>query len=739
MSAMPTFPSFDRLWMAMIVLPFLLCWLTSVAGQQVTPSPDEGAASQPTADSVDGPFPTFNFTASLSSVLSQYNIPGGVVSLISLPTSSAQSRLASSLLQPPPLCPYFVNGLSAAGVRRVGSSTAVNVSDAFHHGSNTKAMTALLVNQQVERGRLRWNQTLASLFPYLPWSDGTPHESLNRSAGYFAGSPYAANITIDASWHTVSIQQLLTHTSGIDTGAGQYQQLLPALFGLESSLEPIALRRINVSDSNTTFPVPSRQYFLQQMLSLPVPFPSHSVNEASSLGYSYSNYNYMLLGCVLEELHGRAWELIIGELFARLAMLSAGFGPPEIDVYTSQAAPQQPWPHYMHDEQWQAVGLGYPYQAIDNPEALGPAGTVHASLVDWARLTACHLLEGRGENSTTAEPAPLLLLPATWAKVHSPFVWPATGRVATAYSLSGYVSIAGFPVGWGDTQLAHDGSNGEWYSRSSVYLHGSQPFAVLAAFNAAPSIAADAMTALFDAVTGRYTRWLDAQQRRGQTCNTSSASSYNSSNAPISILNGTYYARWRVDTVYLTPITLHDTALLSSMNVYPTATNAASGTYTLVLAVYSDDGVLLGQTGQASFTGSHFRQPLQPLTVPLPSALYLLNGTYYVSLWYTHTAAADLFVYAYPTSAIYWLAPNTTFAQVKGDLSRVDVSDRLYGAGEWSFAALLQLTAYSAVCRENGSMPSGSPGNFSAGTSRLPARVRLSPATRPSDLLLQTN
>ena len=687
----------------------LYCCLSAVFGQQVTPFPAEGLAALPTTDSTVGPYPRFDFAASLSAVLSAYGLPGGAVALISLPTSTEQSALASSLLSPAPLCPFFVNGLSAAGVRRANSATPVSVADAFHHGSNTKAMTALLVNQHVERGRLQWNQTVASLFPYLPWTDGTLQSPFNSTAGYFAGSSYGGSTVIDASWHTVSIQQLLSHTSGILASDARYNTLYTEMYSRESTLDPIALRRINSSNTDP-YPVPSRQYFLNRMLSLSVPSPAPSVNSPSPAGYSYANFNYMLAGCVLEEVEGRAWEHAIGDLFAQLGMLSAGFGPPEIDAYDSHADPQQPWPHFYADAAWQPIGLNSPYNAIDNPEALGPAGTVHASLVDWARLTACHLLEGRGESSATAEPAPLLLHPATWSAVHSPFVWPDTGAAVTSYSLSGYVAVPAFPQGWGDTQLTHDGSNNEWYSRSALFLHGEQPFAVLAAFNAAPSNASEAMAALFDAVTGRYTRWLGErnQPTSGERCNTTdSANAHNSSNSPAST---DYQAEWNVDTVYFTPITLNETSQLLSMRVYPSFVNAASGAYTVVLALFSRYGVLLGQTEPVSFTTAQFGDTtaLAPLEASFPSALYLANDTYYASLWYTHPSGANLFVYAYPTPLIYWVQPGSTFSSVAGNLRGVDVADLLYGAGEWSYAAIVQVSTYSATCAATAFVPASS-------------------------------
>src|SRR5215212_2418790 len=55
----------------------------------------------------------------------------------------------------------------AVGTRRAGTDTPVTVSDRFHIGSDTKAMTALLAAMFVEEGRLRWDSTVGEVFPEL--------------------------------------------------------------------------------------------------------------------------------------------------------------------------------------------------------------------------------------------------------------------------------------------------------------------------------------------------------------------------------------------------------------------------------------------------------------------------------------------------------------------------------------------------------------------------------------------
>ena len=70
-------------------------------------------------------------------------------------------------------------------------------------------------------------------------------------------------------------------------------------------------------------------------------------------------------------------------LFAPLGMERAGFGPPG-----DAARVDQPWGHRRQGEK--TVPLFF-----DNPSSLGPAGTVHASLEDWAKFAALHLGDAR--------------------------------------------------------------------------------------------------------------------------------------------------------------------------------------------------------------------------------------------------------------------------------------------------------------------------------------------------------
>jgi CubicO group peptidase (beta-lactamase class C family) len=106
--------------------------------------------------------------------------------------------------------------------------------------------------------------------------------------------------------------------------------------------------------------------------------------------FHYANTDYVVIGAVLEKISGHSWEdLIAARIFQPLGMTSAGFGGTgtigQID---------QPWPHL---ETGAPLSINGPL--ADNPEVMGPAGTVHCSIADWARFLTDQL---RGSAGMTA-------------------------------------------------------------------------------------------------------------------------------------------------------------------------------------------------------------------------------------------------------------------------------------------------------------------------------------------------
>ncbi len=287
---------------------------------------------------------------------------------------------------------------AVTGVRKAGGSTEATTGDLWHLGSDTKAMTATLLALLVEDRKLRWDDHLASLFPDLP--------ALRK-----------------ADLGKVTIIQLLQHTSGLPAN-------LPwaALHAKGGHL------------------MKQRLASLEEALQTPLA-------TAPGSSYLYSNSGYVLAGLVIEKVTGKTWEEVMQErLFVPLGMTSAGFGGTG-----TPGREDQPWPHTKD-----GVPLSSNGPAADNPPVMGPAGTVHATMEDWARFIADQLKGARGEKA--------LLKPASYEMLHKP-------------------NLENYAMGWivvnrpwaGGPALTHSGDNTLNYC--ITWLAPKKGFAVLVCTN----------------------------------------------------------------------------------------------------------------------------------------------------------------------------------------------------------------------------------------------------------------
>jgi len=174
--------------------------------------------------------------------------------------------------------------------------------------------------------------------------------------------------------------------------------------------------------------------------------------------YVYSNVGYVLLGLIAERASGQSWETLMRRrLFEPLGMATAGFGAPG-----RPGTVDQPWGHQFR------TSLVEPTQQ-DNPPMLGPAGTVHCSVPDWAKFIAVHLAGARGQ-------AKLLKL-ATFQALHSP---PA-----------GSEYVGGWMVvdrEWaGGRALTFSGGNSAWFA--TAWLAPARDFAILVSTNQGDKVA----------------------------------------------------------------------------------------------------------------------------------------------------------------------------------------------------------------------------------------------------------
>lgn len=314
----------------------------------------------------------------------------------------------------------------AVGLRRADRDVPVTVEDLWHLGSCTKAMTATLAALLVARGELAWSTTVAEVFP---------------------------DLAVDPGWAAVTLEQLITHTSGAPAQLDQ-----DGLWG-----------RLWTFDGT---PQEARRVLLAGVLAHPPEAPPGT-------RFLYSNAGFSIAGAMLEAVAGTPFEeLMARELFAPLGMTGAGFGAPG-----APGEVLQPFGHVLRAGALTPVELG---PGDDNPPAISPAGRAHASLRDWGRFAALHLAGARGE----AVEAPFEGV--SFATLHRPHL--------ESYAMGWVVSAPGWCRG---PLLWHNGSNTMWYCE--VGLFPDEGLAVLVATNTAHGSTREASAGILRALHDRFT------------------------------------------------------------------------------------------------------------------------------------------------------------------------------------------------------------------------------------------
>lgn len=103
--------------------------------------------------------------------------------------------------------------------------------------------------------------------------------------------------------------------------------------------------------------------------------------------FLYSNAGYVVAGAMIEKACGADWETLMTEcVFAPLGMTSAGFGG-----LGTKGLVDQPWGHTAPKKPYAVNG-----PLADNPPVIGPAGTVHCTIDDWALFIVDQLRGARG-------------------------------------------------------------------------------------------------------------------------------------------------------------------------------------------------------------------------------------------------------------------------------------------------------------------------------------------------------
>jgi CubicO group peptidase (beta-lactamase class C family) len=325
-----------------------------------------------------------------------------------------------------------VVAVGAVGTRRAGANIPVTVNDRFHLGSDTKAMTSLLAATYVEEGKLRWESTMADVFPELAEK-------------------------MDSGLRRVTLTQFLSHTSGVPSDNDVFGNLLEKSMLQEGNLDEM------------------RYWLVKQWSTQPL---------ASEPGtkFAYANMNYVIAGAMIERVGGKTWdELITERIFTPLGLRTAGLGPQatlgRIDATLG---------HLMIDGKPKAFLAG---PNGDNPAVVGPAGIAHMSVLDFARWAGWNAGEGkRGPKLVRPETLRKLHTPVISMAIKNPVPGtPASGKYALGW---GEVVVDWAPGPF----LEHAGSN--TLNLARIWVDPKRDFAMVTLTNIGGSKADQALMAL---------------------------------------------------------------------------------------------------------------------------------------------------------------------------------------------------------------------------------------------------
>ena len=176
--------------------------------------------------------------------------------------------------------------------------------------------------------------------------------------------------------------------------------------------------------------------------------------------------NYVIAGAILERVGGKTWEELITErVFTPLALKSAGLGP-----QPTLGRIDAPLGHDVIDGKTKAFLAG---PNGDNPLIIGPAGTAHMSMLDFARWA--------GWNAGQGKRGPPLVKPETLKKLHEPVITmpdkkdaPPGTPFRAKYGL-GWVELS---VDWTPERfLFHGGSNTRNFAQ--IWIEPKRDFAMV--------------------------------------------------------------------------------------------------------------------------------------------------------------------------------------------------------------------------------------------------------------------
>lgn len=292
-----------------------------------------------------------------------------------------------------------------SGVRRADRPTPVGEQDCWHLGSNGKAMTAALCARMVDRGVVKWNTTLVDVY---------------------------GAATIPAEWRDLQLIECLSMKGGVPE---------------QDALNPTQRDHFNRAISSFSSPPAAIRHAVVTKALVSGPRLARPTGTA----HIYSNLSTIVAGAMLEHLTSSDWEsLMRQELFEPLRLQSAAFGAPCLPDSDAQ-----PLGHVFEGGRARPLRTG---ELDDNPPYLGPAGTIHCSIQDYARWLVAILSRNTAFLSASSWQT-LLDLHPDQQTYHNGWI-----RLKQPWSVG--------------SALTHSGSNTLWYTTAWLSPGGGQAFVV---------------------------------------------------------------------------------------------------------------------------------------------------------------------------------------------------------------------------------------------------------------------
>ena len=212
------------------------------------------------------------------------------------------------------------------GTREYGKPALVDPNTLFQIGSNTKAFTAAALAILVDEGKIHWDDKVIDYLPDFQLYD-----------------PYVTR--------EITIRDLLTHRSGLETGSGDLMFYPTTDFTRAEIIH--GLRYLK--------PVSS---FRSQ--------------------YAYDNSMYMVAGQIIPEVTGESWEDFVEKrVLEPLKMQSCAASYGRIKNRSNVATP-----HVV-------IGGKLTPIAVENIDTIGPAGTINCSVDGMAKWLEVQLATGK--------------------------------------------------------------------------------------------------------------------------------------------------------------------------------------------------------------------------------------------------------------------------------------------------------------------------------------------------------